>query len=196
MQTYYEELLNSTLPAYPRPLLVRTTAAFAALARQNKTNKQKIRDAKDKQILAKRIHLESFLPTSTITRTDAATAILAATCAAEHYYAPGTISTKIHCNLPLVNTSPDLPFTALVLKGIKSMRSVEETVGVVLGKDVLDIFNSTLQPEKFYFDLVLVTFDLICTTTLCRTGELAQTLSEECALSKIVTLDKLKFGDT
>ena len=159
MTTHYEELLNYALSAYPRPLLIKTTAAFAALARQNKTNTQKIRDAKDMHILARRIDLIDFLPPASITRTDAATAILAATCASDHYYAPQTIATKVYCQQPFLNSTPSLPFTSLVLKGIRSMRSVEETVGVVLGKDVLEIFNCTLQPDKFYFDLLLVTFD-------------------------------------
>jgi hypothetical protein len=67
---------------------------------------------------------------------------------------------------------------------------------VVLGKDVLEIFNAVLKPKEEYMDLVLVTFDWISTTTLCRTGELAPDLSQPGALDVIVTLDKLRIGNS
>ena len=90
----------------------------------------------------------------------------------------------------------NFPFTKLVLKGITRMRQVPNQIGVVMGKDVLTYFNSSLDPNKNYMDLLLVCFDLICTTAVCRTGELAPTLSDPASVSRIVTLKHVIFKDT
>ena len=162
MAQYYFDMLKHALIGFKDTDLLFTTASFASFARQNKTNNAKITNAIDIRNLAERKGLLKYLPKRNISHEDAATAVLAATCAAENFYAPKTIATKVYSQEPFVNRTPSnirYPFTSLVIKGIRRLRSVEETVGVVLGKDILDIFNSSLQPTKYYFDLLLVTFD-------------------------------------
>ena len=128
-------------------------------------------------------------------QTNAALALVACEYVVTNFYAPKTITTKTYaCSPFVIQDHKKLFFTRTVLKGIKAIRTVEKPVGVVMGKDVLTIFNSTLQPERFYHDLLLITFDLICTTTVCRTGELAPVLSAPGAASNIITLDKLQIG--
>ena len=65
-----------------------------------------------------------------------------------------------------------------------------------MGKDILEIFNSSLHPDENYYDLLLYTFDLITTTVICRTGELAPTLNDTSKIPYVVTLGKLKIHNT
>ena len=76
------------------------------------------------------------------------------------------------------------------------MRNVEAPLGVVLGKDVLSYFNSALNPDKNYMDLLLITFDLVCTTAVCRTGELAPDLSHPEQATSFPTLKDLRLDNT
>ena len=115
-----------------------------------------------KHTITKALNLGVFhlLPAQHISPQDAALAITATSYACENYYAPKTMSTKVKGVSPLViQDKLPFPFTKLVLKGIKALYQFETLVGVVLGKDVLYHFNSMLQPQSKYFDLVLVTFD-------------------------------------
>ena len=67
---------------------------------------------------------------------------------------------------------------------------------MVLGKDALETFNCCLEPDKHYFDLLLLTFDLVCTTSVCRTGELAPVMSDPDKATTFVTLKDLKLDNT
>ena len=53
-----------------------------------------------------------------------------------------------------------------------------------------------LRPKQFYYDCLLVTFDWICTTTCCRTGELAPLITKPGAEAVIPSLSHLKIGGT
>ena len=88
------------------------------------------------------------------------------------------------------------PFTKLVLRGIKRLHNIEAPIGVVFGKDVLSYFNSSLEPDKHYLDLLLYTFDLVCTTCVCRTGELAPDMSDPAQATMFLTLKDLKLNNT
>ena len=95
-----------------------------------------------------------------ITKGDAAMAIVATSYAIENLYAHKTLQTKTYAGSAFViQDHKQHPFTSMVIKGIKAIRTIEKPLGVVMGKDVLRIFNKALQPEKLYYDLLLVTFD-------------------------------------
>ena len=197
MTTFYANLLRDSLPSYYSEFYIDMVANFACLAKQSKTNKKRLRNAQDTKTIACRLNLSHYLPKTSIAPTDAALAVIATEYAINHYYVPKTISDKCFGFSPFTTHSKnEFPFLSLVLKGIRRVRTLDTPVGVVLGKDVLDIFNSVLKPEENYLDLLLVTFDWISTTTLCRTGELAPDLSQSGALDAIVTLDKLRIGNT
>ena len=131
---------------------------------------------------------------------DVALAHFATSYACENWYSMKAISEKVYGYSPLVISShknaDSFPFTKAVLKGIRRMRSQNVPVGVVLGKDILELFNAPLNTEEFYEDLLLHTFDLICTTCICRTGELAPVLSDPSKVAYIVTLKGLKIGES
>ena len=149
-------------------------------------------NARHTRIKAAQIGVYHLLPDQRISVQDAALAVTATAYACENYYAPKTIGTKVWGASPLVlQDKKKYPFTSMVIRGIKTIHQIDVPVGVVLGKDILFHFNSMLEPTKHYFDCLLVVFDLICTTTICRTGELAPTRSKPGALTSIVTLDKL-----
>ena len=160
---FYFDLVYSRVGHRVNRDMISLTAAFATLAKQSKTNKSRIRNAADTKTLALRLNIFDFLPGAQITQADASLAVIATEYAASHFYAPATIAEKTWGFSPFITAdlkNPlQYPMTKLVLKGIKSMRSIEKPVGVVLGKDVLHIFNSSLRPEKFYEDLLFVTFD-------------------------------------
>ena len=191
---FYSSLLAQALPPFYDKLYIEVAATFARFAKQSKTNAKRLRNAQDTREIAHRLNLLRFIPQTSIAPSDAALSIIAVEYAINHYYVPKTISDKCFGYSPFTVPSPNkFPFLTLVLKGIRRVKSLEKPVGVVLGKDVLETFNAVLQPDKHYYDLLLITFDWICTTTLCRTGELAPDLSQPGALDAIVTLDKLKI---
>ena len=192
---FYIEELKRTLPNSTSLHKSNQTALFATFSKAPATNRARMINRLHTRFTATQIGLLHLLPDLLLEAMDAALAMVACEYAVTNFYAPKTIATKTYaCSPFVIQDHSKLPFTQIVLKGIKAIRTVEKPVGVVMGKDVLMIFNSTLQPERFYHDLLLVTFDLICTTTVCRTGELAPVLSAPGAASNIITLDKLQIG--
>ena len=196
MIDYYTELLRDACPTFHDRKLLLYTANFASFARAHATNNQRFRNATDTQMLAEKLGLTRYLPSSRINPADASMAIMAASYAVENFYAPKTLEDKVFQHSPFTKPQRGLfPFTSTVINGIRAIRITEEPVGVVLGKDVMSIFNSSLQPNLYYYHLLLVTFDWICSTSICRTGELAPELSKPDAASKIITLDQVKIGN-
>ena len=197
MWRHFEDLINEALPLFDKRKLVHYASMFASLSRKKDTNTTRLRNSTDSRNRLRELNLLHNLPDTTIHPTDATLAILATSYAVENLYVPSTISAKVFGHSPF--TAPQkgrYPLTSKVIQGISACRTIEKPVGVVLGKDVLKIFNSSLSPEKEYYDLLLVTFDYICTTTICRTGELAPKLNKPGALSSVVTLDMVRIGNT
>ena len=195
--SFYEDFLARALPVCFDASIRQYAAFFATCAKAEATNNARITNMRHTVHIAKQLKIANLLPDLNVTPEDAALAVIATKYAIHHYYKPDTIATKTYACSPLViQDHSKYPFTGLVLKGIRALKSVEKPVGVVMGKYVLAIFNSTLQPTKYYYDLLLVTFDWICTTTVCRTGELAPVLSKPGAEVSIVTLGSLKIGST
>lgn len=179
MWKHFETLLNEALPFYDNPRLVHLTAMFATMSRKPYTNTASLRNAMDTRNLAIELGLLQHLPNTTIRPSDATMALLTTSYAVENLYVPGTISAKVYGHSPFSPPQKGkYPLTAKVILGIKACRVLEKPVGVVLGKDVLRIFNSSLSPDEEYYHLLLVTFDWICTTAICRTGELAPKLNK------------------
>ena len=182
--------MNEALPCFNNPKLIHLAAMFATLSRKQTTNTAALRNAMDTRNLARELGLIQFLPNTVIHPTDATMALLATSYALENWYVPGSISAKVYGHSPFSPPQKGkYPLTSKVLLGIKSCRVLEKPVGVVLGKDILQIFNSSLNPEENFYDLLLVSFDWICTTTFCTTGELALRLNKPGALSSVITLD-------
>ncbi len=152
--------MNEALPCFHNPRLIHLAAMFATLSRKQATNNAALRNAMDTRNLARELGLSQFLPNTTIHPTDATMAILATSYAVENMYVPGTISAKVYGHSPFSPPQKGkFPLTSKVLLGIKSCRILEKPVGVVLGKDILQIFNSSLNPEENFYDLLLVSFD-------------------------------------
>ena len=139
------------------------TIFFAKASRQEKTNKQKRRNFIDLLDVAHELNVADLLPVMNISTPDLVLGHLATRFATQNFYVRKTIASKVYARGPVVienNRNPySYPFTKMVLKGIQATRQVEYPVGVVLGKDILHYFNSSLEPEKNYYDLLLVTFD-------------------------------------
>ena len=176
------------------------TALLASWAKQTKTNKARLRNFLDLHEFAEEHDVKHLLPVNHLLPADVALAHLAAKYATMHLYSPDYIAQKVWAHSPIITEDLKLPhkfpFTKLVLKGIKRLRNVEAPLGVVLGKDVLSYFNSALNPDKNYMDLLLITFDYVCTTAVCRTGELAPDLSDPEQATSFPTLKDLRLDNT
>ena len=176
-----------------------TTAYFASWARLSKTNKRRLKMFHELRSMAIEHNVLDLLPAVRLDPSDVCLAHLATKYAIENYYSPEYIRKRIWAHSPLVTTDikqPDkFPLTKQVLKGITRMRKIVPPVGVVLGKDTLAYFNSSLRPDENYMDLLLYTFDLIATTVCARTGELAPDLTDSEQIRNIISLDQIKFGN-
>ena len=191
---WFRSNLICVLPDGVSANLIEFAAYFATWSRSPDRNRARMTNAKHTRLKALQIGVYDLLPDQRIDRADAAMAITATAYACENYYAPKTIADKVYGSSPLVlQNKQKYLFTRMVIRGIKTLHQIETPVGVVLGKDILFHFNSMLDPENDYYDCLLVTFDWIATTTVCRTGELAPTPSKPGALTSIVTLDKLNI---
>ena len=176
------------------------TAQFASWTRQTKTNKDRIRFYGDLRHLALKHNVLDLLPAIRLQPTDVGLAHLATKYATDHYFAPSYLRKRIWALSPIVITdnkaSDVFPLTKQVLEGITRLREIKHPLGVVLGKDTLAYFNSSLNPNQNYLDLLFYTFDLICTTICSRSGALAPDLSDPDRIHAIITLDQLKIGKT
>jgi hypothetical protein len=141
-----------------------------------------------------------ILPAIRLEPEDICLAHMATKYATENYYTPDYIRKRIWALNPIAtcdqNFSNKFPLTKRTLDGISRMRKVNQPLGVVLGKDTLSYLNSSLRPDEKYSDLLLYTFDLICTTVCSRTGEMAPDLSKTQNVKSIITLDQIQFGTT
>ena len=147
MVAYYEQQIRSACPTFRDQKMVSYTAYFASFARKSQTNNKRIKNANDTMLLAKQMGLHKYISTHSILPKDASLALLATSYAVNNFYAPKTIEDKVYGHSPFTNPQRgQYPFTSLTINEIKSVRVVEHPVGVVLGKDILDIFNSTLNP--------------------------------------------------
>ena len=150
--------------------------------------------------LALRHNVFDLLPAIRLDPEDCCLAHMATKYATENYYTPEYIRKRIWALNPIAaspsNITDKFPFTKRVLDGISRMRKVNQPLGVVLGKDTLSYLNNSLRPKENYTDLLLYTFDLICTTVCSRTGEMAPDLSKPENVKSIITLDQLQFGTT
>ena len=160
---FYISLLNPLLGHKVSKDFIFYMASFAAFAKQDKTNNQRIRNSWDAKSKALSLKITHLLPATTMTAADCGYAALATGFAIDNWYAAKTLVGKtfgwnVFITIDHKNKFV-YPFTKLVLKGIRRMRQTESQLGVVLGKDVLDIFNSSLNPNKYFWDLNLVTFD-------------------------------------
>ena len=177
-----------------------TTAYFASWARLNKTNERRLKMFHELRSMALQHNVLDLLPVTRLEPADVCLAHLATKYAIENYYSPDYIRKRIWAHSPLVTTDikqPEkFPLTKQVLNGITRMRKIVPPVGVVLGKDTLAYFNSSLRPNENYMDLLLYTFDLIATTVCARTGELAPDLTDSDQIKNIISLDQIKFGNT
>ena len=176
------------------------TAQFASWARQTKTNKDRIRFYGDLRHLALKHNVLDLLPAIRLQPTDVGLAHLTTKYATDHYFALSYLRKRIWALSPIVITdnkaSDVFPLTKRVLEGITRLREIKHPLGVVLGKDTLAYFNSSLNSNQNYLDLLFYTFDLICTTICSRSGALAPDLSDPDRIHAIITLDQLKIGKT
>ena len=136
------------------------TAQFASWARQTKTNKDRIRFYGDLRHLALKHNVLDLLPAIRLQPTDVGLAHLATKYATDHYFALSYLRKRIWALSPIVITdnkaSDVFPLTKRVLEGITRLREIKHPLGVVLGKDTLAYFNSSLNSNQNYLDLYFI----------------------------------------
>ena len=184
-----------------RPDVTIAAVNFCLLSQNLSTVRAKQRAAHDILILDQMFGVKTshFISDRQVEREDAILANYAAVMAVDYLLAPGTIAGKLQrrgalddgCVIPWGK----LRFTKMVIRGIEVAQQKEEFHGVSLGKDLLLVFNSVLDPEGCFFDKLKIFFDRTCTTMICRVGELAPRLSEVDAIPYVLTMDAFKIDD-